>query len=142
QLPRKLALEAGEVDQREIVLRALLPLSLGIAHDLERQHHVLLDGAPGVERGRLEHIAVGAREARLAGAHAVDQQRAGRRLLEISNETQQRGLAATRRADEGDEIALVDLEVDVGERFYLAVGGVESERNLAHIDRDRTADRR
>ena len=83
-------------------------LGLGVAHDLQRQGDVALDGAPRIERRRLEDIAVGALLARLFRRHAVDRDRARGRLLQIGDDAQQGGLAAARRADEGDEFALAD----------------------------------
>ena len=53
--------------------------------------------------------------------------RARGRLLEIGDDAQERRLAAARRADERDELALLDVEIDVGERDDVAVIGVEGE---------------
>ena len=44
------------------------------------------------------------------------------RVLEPGDQPQQRGLAAARRADEDDELAVVDGEVDVGDDVDLAEG--------------------
>ena len=74
----------------------------------------------GIERRRLEDIAIGALAARLLRRHAVDRDRAAGRLLEIGDDAQQRGLAAARRADERDELAPADGEVDVGQRLRPA----------------------
>ena len=65
ELPGEFALEPVEPDHGEVALGARGALLGGHAHDLERQHDVALDAAPGIERGRLEHIAVGARDAAL-----------------------------------------------------------------------------
>ena len=43
---------------------------------------------------------------------------------------QQRGLAASRRADNGDDLALADVEVDIAEHFERAVILAEA----AHAD--------
>jgi hypothetical protein len=48
-------------------------------------------------------------------------------LLEIGDDTQERRLAAARRADEGNELALLDIEIDVGERDDIAIARVEGE---------------
>ena len=92
------------------------PVALGLveAHDLERQRDVPLDRAPGIERRRLEDIAIGALLARLLGRHAVDRDRAGGRLLEIGDDAQKRGLAAAGRADEARRTRRGSMvEVDV-----------------------------
>src|SRR5262249_30698070 len=47
----------------------------------------------------------------------------------------ERGFAATRRSDERDEIAAIDLQVDVAERLHLAVAGLKGERDAARVDR-------
>ena len=44
---------------------------------------------------------------------AVDQDPAGGRRLEAGEHPQQRGLAAARRAQQGEELALVDVEADI-----------------------------
>ena len=59
------------------------------AHDLQRQRDVALDRAPGKQRRRLEDIAIGALLARLLGRHAVDEDRAGGRLLQIGDDAQE-----------------------------------------------------
>ena len=40
ELPGKFALEAGQIDQREVALDALVALGRRHAHDFERQRHV------------------------------------------------------------------------------------------------------
>src|SRR6516162_2159122 len=47
KLPRELALEPRQIDEREIALGALSPLRSRKSHDFKRQHYVPLDGAPG-----------------------------------------------------------------------------------------------
>src|SRR6202022_147733 len=133
ELPWKLALESGQIDQSEIPPGALPSPPLGKPHDLERQHHVLLDGPPRIECRCLEDVAVGPPQPRLARTDSVDLKHAGCRLLEIRDQTQQRRLPATGGADEGDEFALGDLQIDPGERLDLAIGGFESERKITHI---------
>src|SRR5690606_22955908 len=66
-----------------------------------------------VERVGLEHH----RDAALARLHvvaarAVDQEIAGRDILQPRDHAQQRRLAAARRADEDDKLAIGDVEVD------------------------------
>ena len=67
-----------------------------------------------IERIGLEHH----REAALGRRHvddvrAVDQDLPAGDVLEPGDQAQQRGLAAAGRADEDDELAVLDLEVDV-----------------------------
>src|SRR3546814_2393008 len=62
ELPGKLLLEAAEVHQLQVARRPVAALRGSEAHDLQRQHDVALDRAPGIERRRLEHVAVGARQ--------------------------------------------------------------------------------
>ena len=76
---------------------------------------------------RLEHVAVGPAPARLLGRHAVDGDRPAGWLLEISDDAQERRLAAARRPDEGNEFALADRQVDVRQRMHRPVIGVEGE---------------
>src|SRR4051794_6619033 len=52
----------------------------------------------------------------LTGGLAVHGHGAGARLDEIADDAQERRLPAARRPDERDELALLDLEVDVLER--------------------------
>src|SRR5580698_1701768 len=138
KLPWIFALEAGKVDQLEILRDALAPLRGIETHDLQRQHHVALDGTPGIKRGGLEDVAVVALHARLLGRDAVDQDGPGGGTLEVGDDAQQRGLAAAGWADEGDEIAFGNIEVDVRERLDLAVRRLEGQRYAARADRERS----
>ena len=71
---------------------------------------------------------------RLAGADAVHMDMAGIRLLEIRNDAQKRGLTATRRADEGNELAFVDLQVHVGESINRTIRSLIGQRQSANVD--------
>ena len=51
----------------------------------------------------------------------ADQHLAGVERQETVDAAQQRGLAAARRADDGDDLALADVEIDVAEDFERAV---------------------
>src|SRR5580698_11359648 len=86
KLPRIFALEAGQIDELEILRDALAALRGAEAHDLERQHHVALDGAPRIKRRRLEDVAVVALHARLFGRHAVDQNGPGGGTFEVGDD--------------------------------------------------------
>lgn len=134
KLPGIFLAETGEIDEVERALDARLLVRRRVAHDFERQGDVLFDGAPGIERGGLEDIAVGAALAGLLGRQAVDGDRAGCRLFEIGDDPQERRLAAAGRADEGDEIALLDGEVHAGQRRDGAIGGLEGEAEIFRGD--------
>ncbi len=64
------------------------------------------------------------------------------RSLQIGDHAQQRGLAAARGADQRDELAAPDVQVDVGERDDRRVGRRVDERQAAHVDGDGRACRR
>src|SRR5262249_10989110 len=135
KLPGEFALETRQVDEFQVALDA--PAALGgiEAHDFKRKRDVTFDGAPGIKRRRLEDITVMAFQPRLFGRDAIDQDRSGARLLQVGDDAQERGFAATRRSDERDEIAAIDLQVDVAERLHLAVAGLKGERDAARVDR-------
>ncbi|WP_241559639.1 hypothetical protein [Hydrogenophaga sp. NH-16] len=130
QLPGEFLAEAGEVDEVERLLDPLLLLLPGEAHDFERQGDVLLDGAPGIERRRLENIAVGAVLAGVFRRHAVDGYGARCVFFQIGNDTQEGGLAAAGGADEGDEVTLLHLEIDIGKRMDRPVSRLEGETKV------------
>ncbi len=54
-----------------------------------------------------------------------------RLLLEIGDDAQQRRLPAARRPDEGDEIAVLDLEIDLRQRIDRRVRRLKDETELA-----------
>ncbi len=96
----------------------------------------------GNKRRRLEHVAIGARQPRLLGAHAIDQKRARRRLLQIGDHAQHGGLAAAGRTDEGNELALGDLQADVRQRSTLPSAVSNVRETSADIDRQALRHRR
>ena len=67
---------------------------------------------------------------RRGDALAFDGDFAGRRRDQSVDATQQRGLAATGWADNGDDFGFADVEIDVAEHVELAVGLAEA----AHAD--------
>ena len=83
----------------------------GASRRLEAEGDVVGDGLPRVQRVGLEHHPpVGAGpDDRLA----VDGDRPVGRPVEPADDVQQRRLAAARGADQTDELAVVDVEVDV-----------------------------
>ena len=80
----------------------------------QAEAHVVEHRQPREQRVALEHhAAVGA--GRL-DAPAVEQHLAGGRPVEAGDDAQQRALAAARRAEDGDEVVLGDLEVGRAQR--------------------------
>jgi hypothetical protein len=110
QLPRKLLLKTAEVHQFQIALDPCCGIRR--PHDLQRQPHILFHCAPRIKRRRLKHIAIGPRHPCLRRAHAIHRHGAARRLFQIGNHPQKRGLAAARRADEGNKIPVIHREAD------------------------------
>ena len=66
---------------------------------------------------------------------ALEQDLAGARLLEAGDQAQQRGLAAARGAQEGEELVLPDGDRDVVEGPHALLSGAEDLRNSAGFDR-------
>ena len=139
ELPGKALLESREVDELEITGDPLLALLLGEAHDLERQRDVPGDGAPRIEGRRLEHVAIGPAKARLLRGEAVDRDLAARRRLEVGDHPKQGGLAASRRADQRDELAALDRQIDMRQRLNRLVGGLEGQGQIGNVDDPRGA---
>jgi hypothetical protein len=83
-----------------------LGLAFGFAHaaELEGQFDVLPGGEPGEQRGVLEHKG---------GAVTGNFEGARRRGLQSGHDVQQGGLAAAGGTEEGNELALADVGVDV-----------------------------
>src|SRR4051812_27201201 len=124
--------EALQLDEREHVVDSPLAARSLPAEHLERQRDVLRDGAPVEEHRVLEDDPVVAIQPRLVRRLAVDGDRAGGRLDEIADHPQERRLAAARGADQRDELARRELELDVLERR-----DVPARERLRHVlDRD------
>ena len=85
---------------------------VGLAQ-LHRERDVLLDGHVRVERIALEHHRdVALLRAPIVDDHVVDQQLAARDVLEAGDHAQHGALAAARGADEDEELAVVDVQVE------------------------------
>ncbi len=105
--------ETGETDEfegmadalpRHLLRRARVPV-------LQREHDVLVDGAPWQHRVVLEHhgpVGTGS-----VDDLAVDPDRPFQGLHEPGDHVDQRGLAAAGRADDGDELAAIHVQVHV-----------------------------
>ncbi len=129
------ALQAHERDERLGALRDLLDRRVA---DLERQGDVCGDRAPRHQVGALEDEAnVTAWLGQLFGAelHAARD-----RAQEAGQQAQERALATAGRADDGEELPLLDGQRQVVEREHVVaigvveghakVGGVEDGRHL------------
>jgi hypothetical protein len=118
--------KAFELDQRERGLHALP--SLGILHARHRQAvgDVLRDGHVRPQRIRLEHdpdAALLRRHLPFGRGHdrIADQDPPRVRTVESRDLPQHRGLAAARRPEDGDELAIRDRKRHVVERLERAV---------------------
>lgn len=83
----------------------------------EAEHHVLQYGLPRQQARVLIHDP---RIEHAAAVSALDE-RAGARRLEFRNEAQQRRFPAAAAADDRDEAAALDRQIDIGEHGPLAV---------------------
>ena len=112
----------AKADDRKVILDDLAAFrGIGGVVDLfDAEHDVLEGGEPGQEAGGLEdNAAVGAGAGDfLAGEHDA----ATRYVSEAGDHGEDRGLAAARVADEGDELALLDTQVEVLDDDRLALG--------------------
>ena len=98
-------------------------LVLGDAGDLQREAHVVGDGHVRVQRVVLEHHRDVAVLRRHVGDVAVaDEDVARVDVLEAREHAQRRGLAAARGADEDEELAVLDLEVEGVDRGAVDPG--------------------
>ena len=129
-------LETRQIDHRKVGPGARPALGGGKAEDFERQRDVGFDGAPGIERRRLKNVTIMTVEAGLARRHAVDGDAAEGGRLEIGDDAQERGLAATRGANEGNELAFRHAQIGIVERMDGTIAGLECQRQIADIDRD------
>ena len=101
---RLLLAEPGEVDHLEQRVDDRTPVGAIDSSQLQREVDVALNGEPWEQRRLLED------QRRPA---TTDFDRARRRLVQSRNEIEQRRLAASRCADETEELAELDVEGDV-----------------------------
>src|SRR5512132_67351 len=116
-----MGLEAGELDEPHHLLDALVAPAPIPAGQLERKRNVLGDRPPVVEDGVLEDDAVVAIGPGLCGRLSVHAHRARRWLDQVADDPEQRRLAAPRRPDQGDELALLDRQRDALESHGSSV---------------------
>jgi hypothetical protein len=113
QLPG-LAVEIGaEIEDLRRLRHLLVDDLLFLARHFETEGDVVAHTHMRIERVGLEHH----REPALAGRRlrhidAVDHDRARGHILEPGDEAEQGGLAAARRADQHDELAVGDVEIE------------------------------
>ena len=106
KLTRKAAAKTFEADA---VQQFVDPDAIGLgALDLEGEVDVGVEVAPGQEVGLLEHHA----DLGVWAGHrlAVEQHLAGGEAMQPRHRPEQRGLAAARRADDRDDLAIHDVE--------------------------------
>ena len=103
-----------EVEDARGLLDLLVDLLLGHLGELEREAHVVAHRHVRVQRVVLEdHRDVAVLRRLLVDHLAADQQLAVGDVLEAGDHPQGGRLPAARRADEDDELAVVDLEIHV-----------------------------
>jgi ferredoxin len=129
----------ARTDAAELLHRHGLALGGFAPLDLQRQHDVGQDGAPGEQRRSLEDVAIGASQPRLVRTHAIDLDRSRRDRLQIGNDAQKGRLAAARRTDEGNELARRDGQVDLAQgvhrRVYRQIDDADAARGDGELAR-------
>src|SRR6185503_13291791 len=116
ELRRKLLPMLLQADHLEVLVDGRRPLGLRHVAHAQREAHVLLGAEPRQERrARVleEHDAI---LARAAHRRALEVHAAAARLLEAGEDIEQRRLAAARGAEQAEELALRDFEIDAVER--------------------------
>ena len=101
-------------------------LVLGDLLELERKRHVLVHRHIGVQSIALEHhgdVAVLGRH--VVDALAVDEHIARGNVLQAGDHAHRRGLTAARRANEDDELLVVNGEVEVLYSEHTVLGNLE-----------------
>ncbi len=124
----------GEVERRRRPLDLAGDRVLGLAGHLQREADIAAHGHMRIERVGLEDHGQSAPGGRFPGdVDAVDLDRAAADILQPGDEAQQRGLAAAGGADEDDEFAVIDVEVDAGNDLDLTEDLAHAlECDLAH----------
>jgi hypothetical protein len=113
QLVREPLVEPGEADKVEQLAGAVAVCRPGPAEDLDRQQYVVEHRTPRQQRRALEDqrdVPTWLHDGRSADEHL-----AARRRDKARNEPQQGGLPAARAADDRNQLAHVDVEVDAAQ---------------------------
>ncbi len=144
QLVRIARREPGEVDERQRLLDLLPGLRRRRLPDLEAKHDVLVYGLVRPHRIVLEHHAHAAliRRGHAAGRGdepVADMDGAGVGHDIARDHAQGRGLAAAARAEQRDELIVLDVEIEIGDRRRRVVARVEAlgqalERDARHYE--------
>jgi hypothetical protein len=115
-----------QADELEVARRGVPQLDPAHALHLQAEHHVLQRRQPRQKLGELKHhAAIVAAAPHLA---TVDRHLARRRGFEPHGDPQRRGLAAARRADERDDLAVLHAEVHATERLHGLQRAVDAQR--------------
>jgi hypothetical protein len=134
ELPWVVAGEVAELDEVEHLARAPLTLARGHAEDFQRQLHVRLDRSPVEQhRGLEDHPVVAVDPCPLCRL-AVHLDAPARRLREVADQPQEGALSAAGRADEADELAGADGEIDVFEGDRRTTADVEPLPDARDLD--------
>ena len=125
--------KAGQSDHVQEVLGALAAGLHRQAEDLGGQQDIVDDLAPFEQQRLLKHhadITTGPERHILA----ADADRAFICRQEIGEDLQDRGLAAARRPDEGNELAIVDLHGDIRDGKHFLVAGLVGLADILQLD--------
>src|SRR5262249_32257172 len=99
---------------------------------LEAKFDVLPHGFPGKQRVLLEyHAALGAR---FSHGLAVDGDGAAGRPQKAGNGIEESGLAATRGADDRDELARLHMDMGVADGLDRSLDGLVAQREILDLD--------
>ena len=125
--------EVGKTHEFEIVLadRFTFRRRNMIGLEVQAERDVLLDRQPGENAVLLEdHAAFGS-----GASHgcAVEQHRSGRRLLKACQHAHHCGLAASGGTDDSNEVAVIDVVIDILDDVEPAFRRVEAERNVFEL---------
>jgi len=123
--------QIGEAEQLGDVLDPVSDLGLGRPPRLQPVPEVLADGHVRVQRVGLEdHRDVPAARSQIRHVTVADPDRPVRNLFEAGDHAQQRRLAAPRRPDEDQELAVCDVERHAVDRGH----GTEGLGHLLELD--------
>ncbi len=96
----------------------LLNLGLRNLAQLQRESHVVRHRHMRIQRVALEnHRDIAVFRLHIVHALAIDIKVAGGNLLQPSNHTQGRGFATSGRTDKNDKLLVLNLKVEIGNRF-------------------------
>ena len=117
QLTRPPLRERGHLDQVESLVHAAFDIGLGELAVPQAERHVVSHVKEREQRVALEHrVDVAPVRRHVGDIGAVEQDLARGRLLEARDQPQGGGLAAARRAEQGEELAAGHGQVDVVDR--------------------------